>query len=131
MGRPELQTDPRYATQIERCQRRPEIRRYIEDWLQTFEDDETPLRILAEARVPSAPILDIPQVPEHQQIKARQLFQAGSPVRVSTVGGGFEISTEGQALGSGQLGQHVQVKLQNGKIITGAVTGEGSVVVRQ
>jgi flagellar basal body P-ring formation protein FlgA len=64
-------------------------------------------------------------------VKAPQLFQAGSPVRVSTIGGGFEISTEGQALGSGQLGQHVQVKLQNGKIITGAVTGEGSFVVRQ
>lgn len=75
MGKPELATDPRFATQIERCQRRPEVRQYIEEWLQTFNDDETPLRILAEARVPSAPILDIPQVPNHPQIKSRQLFQ--------------------------------------------------------
>jgi crotonobetainyl-CoA:carnitine CoA-transferase CaiB-like acyl-CoA transferase len=75
MGKPELETDPRYATQTARCQRRPEVRKYLEEWLQSFADDETPLRILAEARIPSAPILDIPQVPEHPQIKARQLFQ--------------------------------------------------------
>ena len=75
MGKPELETDQRYATQVARCQRRPEVRQYIEAWLQSFQDDETPLRILAEARVPSAPILDIEQVPEHPQIKSRQLFQ--------------------------------------------------------
>jgi CoA:oxalate CoA-transferase len=75
MGHPELETDPLFATQIARCQRRPVVRQYIETWLQSFDDDETPLRILAEARVPSAPILDIPQVPEHPQIKSRQLFQ--------------------------------------------------------
>src|SRR5262249_55828759 len=75
MGKPELATDPRYATQVARCQRRPEVRQYLEEWLQSFEDDETPLRILAEARIPSAPILDIAEVPEHPQIKARGLFQ--------------------------------------------------------
>lgn len=75
MGKPELETDPRYATQVARCQRRPEVRKYVEAWLQSFDDDETPLKILAEARVPSAPILDIPQVPEHPQIKSRHLFQ--------------------------------------------------------
>lgn len=75
MGKPQLETDPLYATQIARCQRRPEVRKHVEAWLQSFDDAETPLRILAEARVPSAPILDIPQVPEHPQIKSRQLFQ--------------------------------------------------------
>ncbi len=75
MGKPELEHDERYATQIARCARRPEVRAVIEAWLQTFPDDATPLRLLADARVPSAPILDIPQVPEHPQIKARGLFQ--------------------------------------------------------
>jgi crotonobetainyl-CoA:carnitine CoA-transferase CaiB-like acyl-CoA transferase len=75
MSKPELATDPRYATQVARCQRRPEVRKYIEDWLQTFDDDETPLKILAEARIPSAPILDIPQAAAHPQLKARGLFQ--------------------------------------------------------
>ncbi len=75
MGRPELETDPRYATQVARCQRRSEVRKYIEDWLQTFADDETPLRILTEARLPVAPVLDIAQVPSHPQLQARGLFQ--------------------------------------------------------
>ncbi|MEW6297321.1 MAG: CoA transferase [Thermodesulfobacteriota bacterium] len=75
MGKPELETDPRYATQTARCQRRPEVRKYIEDWLQTFADDETPLKILTEARIPVAPVLDIAQVPSHPQLQARGLFQ--------------------------------------------------------
>ena len=75
MGKPELATDPRYATQVARCQRRPEVRKYIEDWLQTFSDDETPLAILSKARIPAAPILDIPQAAAHSQLQARGLFQ--------------------------------------------------------
>ncbi len=75
MGMPELEHDERYATQIARCARRPEVRAYVENWLQTFADDATPLRILADARVPSAPILEISQVPHHPQIKARKLYQ--------------------------------------------------------
>jgi crotonobetainyl-CoA:carnitine CoA-transferase CaiB-like acyl-CoA transferase len=75
MGKPDLATDPRYATQVARCARRPEVRKYIEDWLQTFDDDETPLRILSEARIPVAPILDIPQAATHPQLQARDLFQ--------------------------------------------------------
>ncbi|MGH8598836.1 MAG: CaiB/BaiF CoA transferase family protein, partial [Gammaproteobacteria bacterium] len=76
IGQPALETDPRYATQVARCARRPEVRRILEDWLQTFADDTTPLKILAKARVPSAPILEIPDVPLHPQIQSRGLFQA-------------------------------------------------------
>jgi CoA:oxalate CoA-transferase len=75
IGRPELASDPRYATQIARCQRRPEVRKYIEDWLQTFDDDETPLNILIGARLPVAPVLEISQAAFHPQIQARGLFQ--------------------------------------------------------
>ncbi len=75
MGHPEWEHDERYATQIARCQRRPEIRAHIEAWLQTFDDDATPLRLLAEARVPSAPILEIAEVPLHPQHAAREFFQ--------------------------------------------------------
>ena len=97
MGKPELEHDPRFATQEARCSRRPEVRAHIEAWLATFDDDETPLKILAEARVPAAPILEIPEVPEHAQIKAREVYQevghpeldssliARSPFRLATV----------------------------------------------
>ena len=36
---------------------------------------KSPLKILLEARVPSAPILDIPAAAAHPQLKARGLFQ--------------------------------------------------------
>ncbi len=75
MGMPELEHDERFATQEARCSRRPEVRAIIEQWLQTFDNDEQALKVLAEFRVPSAPILEIDQVPQHQQIKARELFQ--------------------------------------------------------
>jgi len=75
MGMPELATDSRYDTQKARCARRPEVRKYIEDWLQTFADDETPLKILRDARIPIAPVLDIPAAVAHPQLAARGLFQ--------------------------------------------------------
>jgi len=120
MGMPELETDERYATQEARCARRPEVRAYIEDWLQTFADDTEPLRLLAEARVPSAPILEIDQVPHHQQIRARKLFQslphpelgetpvARSPFQLSTM----DVQTPFRAPYLGEhnaeiLGQHL------------------------
>lgn len=98
MGMPELENDPRYATQTERCKRRPEVRAYIEKWLAGFNNDTEALAVLAEARVPSAPILDIPDVPKHPQHAARELFQAlehpelgrheiaRAPMKLSTAG---------------------------------------------
>jgi len=75
MGRPELEHDPRYATQEARCSVRPEVREIVEAWLKSQPDDATPLRKLADVHVPSAPILNIDEVPNHPQIKARGLFQ--------------------------------------------------------
>ena len=75
MGKPEFEHDPRYATLSARCERRPEIRGYIEAWLATFDDNETPLKLLADARVPSAPILEIAEASVHPQIKSRAVYQ--------------------------------------------------------
>lgn len=75
MGKPEFEHDPRYATLSARCERRPEIRGYIEAWLATFDDNETPLKRLADARVPSAPILEIAEASVHPQIKSRAVYQ--------------------------------------------------------
>ncbi len=97
MGRPDLETDERYATQVARCARRPEVRAIVETWLQSFASDADALAALAQARVPSAPILDIPDVPKHPQHAARELFQdlphphlgstpvARSPFKLSTL----------------------------------------------
>ncbi len=75
MERPELESDPRYATMDERIKHSAEVREHIENWLQSFDDDEAPLRILVEARIPSAAILSIPEAAVHPQLQARGLFQ--------------------------------------------------------
>lgn len=75
MGRPDLETDERYATQAARCARRPEVRALVEAWLQSLDSDEAALAVLGEARVPAAPILEIEQVHAHPQHAARQVFQ--------------------------------------------------------
>jgi CoA:oxalate CoA-transferase len=111
IGRPELETDPLFATQIARCERRPVVRKILEDWLQTFPDDATPLKILAEARIPSAPILEIPEVAVHPQLKARGLFQAvPHPVLGSTpvAKSPFHLSTTGVSIPfrAPYLGEH-------------------------
>jgi len=98
MGRPDLETDERYATQAARCARRPEVRALVEAWLQSLASDDAAVAILGEARVPAAPLLEIEQVPGHPQHAAGEVFQtlphpelgstpvARSPFRLSTAG---------------------------------------------
>jgi len=60
-------------------------------------------------------------------VRAPQVFAVGSQVRVSAVGTGFEMSSTGQALTAGQVGQPARVKLANGKIVSGPVNKAGVV----
>jgi flagella basal body P-ring formation protein FlgA len=54
-------------------------------------------------------------------IRPAQAFLAGATVRVLAAGPGFTISTDGQALTAGVVGQLTQVKMDNGRIIAGVV----------
>lgn len=51
-------------------------------------------------------------------LKTRQWFNQGEPVRIVAQGNGFAISAEGTALGVGLEGQSVRVKTESGRIIT-------------
>lgn len=51
-------------------------------------------------------------------LKARQWFNQGEPVRIVAQGSGFAISAEGTALGVGLEGQSVRVKTESGRIIS-------------
>lgn len=62
-------------------------------------------------------------------VRAPQVFAVGSQVKVATVGVGFEMSSTGQALTSGQVGQPAKVKLANGKVVSGPVNKAGVVVL--
>lgn len=60
-------------------------------------------------------------------LRAPQVFSVGSQVRVAAVGAGFEMSSTGQALTVGQVGQPARVKLANGKVVSGPVNKAGVV----
>ena len=57
-------------------------------------------------------------------LKLRQWFAAGDTVRVSAVGSGFSLESEGQALSNGIEGQAARVRTENGRILTGQPVGE-------
>lgn len=54
-------------------------------------------------------------------IKPPQVFQAGAQVRVVAQGAGFQITSDGQALSAGFVGQSARVKMDSGRVMTGVV----------
>ena len=75
IGKPELAHDPRFATPETRVEHRFALVKILEEWLQSFSTRDEPLAILEKARILSAPVLDIAQVINHPQIKARGAMQ--------------------------------------------------------
>lgn len=53
--------------------------------------------------------------------RAAQAFQSGAQVRVVAQGAGFHITSSGQAISAGIVGQSARVKLDNGRVMTGVV----------
>lgn len=54
-------------------------------------------------------------------IKPAQVFQAGTQVRVVAQGPGFQITSDGQALSVGIVGQPARVRMDGGRVMTGIV----------
>ena len=54
-------------------------------------------------------------------VRPAQVFQAGSQVRVVAQGPGFQVSSDGQALSAGIVGQSARVRLDNGRVANGIV----------
>ncbi len=63
-------------------------------------------------------------------LKQRQWFAAGETVRVLAMGNGWQIVTEGQAMGPGLEGQFVKVRTENGRTLTGRPTADRQVEVK-
>lgn len=58
-----------------------------------------------------------------------QVFQAGAQIRVVASGVGFQISSDGQALSGGFVGQPARVRMDNGRVMTGVVLDSRTVKV--
>ena len=74
VGREELIEDPRFADDLLRADNRETITQAMETWLA----NRTTAQALAElenARLPAGPVLDLAQVLEDPQVKARELLQ--------------------------------------------------------
>jgi crotonobetainyl-CoA:carnitine CoA-transferase CaiB-like acyl-CoA transferase len=76
MGRPELERDPRFNSLEQRRVNWRELRGIIEAWLGTFKTSEEALRVLAEARIPCAPVLRPAEVVASPHLAERQFFPA-------------------------------------------------------
>jgi flagella basal body P-ring formation protein FlgA len=62
-------------------------------------------------------------------LKARQFFAAGETVRVTAVGQGWSVETEGKAVGPGIEGQNVNVRTEAGRLLSARPSGDRQVEV--
>lgn len=69
------------------------------------------------------------QVIRQVSIKPAQVFQVGAQVRVLAQGPGFTITSDGQAMSAGIVGQATQVKMDNGRILSGVVVDSRTVKI--
>lgn len=69
------------------------------------------------------------QALRQNMVRAAQVFQAGAQVRVLTQGPGFQISTDGQAMSSGVVGQMTRVRMDGGRVMSGIVLDARTVQV--
>jgi len=75
LGRPELATDPRFATAGRRGRNQKELIPMIEAWLRSFPTDAEALTALAEHRVPAGPVLSIEESVTHPYFIARRMVR--------------------------------------------------------
>lgn len=69
------------------------------------------------------------QALRQSMVKAPSLFKAGAQVRVSAQGPGYAVTSAGQALSAGSVGQTVRVRMDNGRIVSGIVSEDGTVTI--
>ena len=111
MGRPDLISDPRFASQDDRAKNQQALIPIIEDWLQTFSSDGEAWAHLEEFRVPSGPVLNPKEAIDHEYYRGRgsirtvedpfvgEMHLPGFPLR-------FSEQTDYQPGDTPALGQH-------------------------
>ncbi len=112
-GREDFITDPRFSSDQKRADHRDDIAASMNAWLETRTTAEA-IAELERARVPAGPVLELQQVLDDPQVKARELLRyvdypgtaksvplADTPVRLSGTPGGI-------ARRAPMLGEHTQ-----------------------
>lgn len=66
-----------------------------------------------------------------EMLKEPFSVKQGQQVQVRVMGAGFSVSAEGKSIGNAAEGQVVAVRMQNGRVIQGIVSGMGIVDIQQ
>jgi flagella basal body P-ring formation protein FlgA len=61
------------------------------------------------------------QVIRQSMLKPAQVFQAGTQIRVLAQGAGFQVTSDGQAMTAGVVGQVARVRMDSGRVMSGMV----------
>ena len=95
VGREDLIADPRFATELSRADHHAIVTEAMNGWL-AQRDTATALADLEAARVPAGPVLELGEVLEHPQVKARDMLQyvdyPDSPKAVPLANTAFRLS---------------------------------------
>lgn len=84
MGRPDMKSDPRFATNGERIKRRGEVNGIVADWSRQFSRDEV-LSRCAKGEIPCGPVYGIDEIFEDPHYAARGNILHFEDPRVGTV----------------------------------------------
>ncbi|MBV1919336.1 MAG: CoA transferase [Pseudomonadales bacterium] len=88
IGREDLATDPRVATNQGRVEHEQEIDGVLSSWTGQLSSKEA-LAVLDEARVPSGPIFNVEDMMEDEHYQARQMFETvdvnGEPLKIPAI----------------------------------------------
>jgi crotonobetainyl-CoA:carnitine CoA-transferase CaiB-like acyl-CoA transferase len=75
MGRPELNDDPRFATNPARLEHRDELTALVESWMATFANDDDVMAALEAHRVPCGPVLSPAEALDHPYFRERGMVR--------------------------------------------------------
>ena len=111
MGREDMLDDPRYSDLATRGANKKEINAIIEKWLDGFDNADHALKALQKERIPSAPILSIPEVIDLPHVKQRGIVRTVNDpifgeVKIPRTPLRFSAFPETPELVAGTLGQH-------------------------
>ncbi len=74
IGKPELATDPRFATTAARRQNWEALQQVYREWLGRYQTADEAVAALSGARIPVVPMLSPEEVVEHPQLLSREAF---------------------------------------------------------
>lgn len=74
IGRPELESDARFATPMARRTNWPALLQILRAWLDGFDSVDQAVATLSAARIPAVPMLSPEELVEHPQMAARSAF---------------------------------------------------------